>query len=287
MKFGIAGATLGGIFMYIIGVSNRIDSINKGGTVEPQNTGTSLPEFEPVKPNGFFIRLWGGVFSPSETFREVGLAPRVLIPIIALFLVSSVYFFLMAKHMDVSTLLNAQQMSQANAQSGFNQEKLELVLSIFFAAFLPIFSILMALIMAGIGKLISFFVGAENEFKPLFSVTLYVMIAIAVIQAALLGLLLIIRGPGQVSIQNMGALIASNLGAILGSLFGEDFLSKFWMRLLQSVDAFTILYIALLSIGYSAVSRKLKTKTVAIWFAVLVVVMALLSASLSSMFSPS
>jgi hypothetical protein len=254
--------------------------------VEPQNTGTSLSETEPIKPNNFFSRVCGAVFSPSETFKEVGLAPRVFIPMIALLLVSSVYFFFMAKHLDISSLMNSPQMSQASTQGGMNLEKLELILSILFAVVLPFFSIIGALIFAGIGKLISFFVGAENEFKPLFSVTLYAMIAITIVQAALLILLLFIKGPGQVSMQNMSSIIASNLGAILGGLFGEDVLPKFWMRLFQAVDAFTILYIALLSIGYSAVSRKLKVKTVAIWFAVLVGIMALLSATVGSMFSP-
>ncbi len=254
--------------------------------MELQNTGESLPESEQVKPNSFFNRLWGAAFSPSQTFKEVGLAPRVLIPMIVLFLVSSIYFFFMAKHLDVSSLMNAQQMSQANAASGFNPEKLELFLTIAFAAFLPFFSIIMALVIAGLGKLISFFVGAENEFKPLFSVTLYVMIAITIAQAALIILLLFIRGPGQVSMQNMNSIVASNLGAILGNLFGEDILPKFWMRLFQAVDAFTILYIALLSIGYSAVSKKLKVKTVAICFAILVGIMALLSATVGSMFAP-
>jgi hypothetical protein len=255
--------------------------------VEAQNTGTSLPEAEPMKPNSYFSRQWGAVFTPGQTFKEVGLAPRVLIPMIVLFLVGMVYFFVMAKHIDWSSLLNAQQMSQANAQGGANIEMIEKYAPIAFAVFLPVFSIIMVLIIAGIGKLISFFVGAENEFKPILSVTLYVSIAITILQAALLALFLFIKGAGTVSIQNMNSVVASNLGAILGSLFGEDFLSKFWMRLFQSVDVFTILYIALLSIGFSAVSRKLKVKTVAIWLAVIVGVMALISASLSSMFTPS
>ena len=273
--------------MYISGVSNPIVSINGGGTVEQQNTGVSLPEAEPVKPNSFFNRLWGAVFSPAQTFKEVGLAPRVLIPMIVLFLVSSVYFFFMAKHMDLSSLMNSPQMSQASAQGNMDFEKLGFIISIGFAVFLPFFSIIMTLILAGVGKLISFFVGAENEFKPLLSVALYVSIAITIVQAALLILLFFIKGPGSVSMQNMNSIVASNLGAILGGLFGDDFLPKFWMRLLQAVDAFTILYIALLSIGFSAVSRKLKVKTVAIFLAVLVGILALLSASLSSMFSPS
>jgi hypothetical protein len=273
--------------MYINGVSIRNDSINRGGTVEPQNTGASLPEAEPVKPDSFFSRLWGAVFSTDQTCSEIGLAPRVFVPMVVLFLVSSIYFFFMAKHLDLSSLLSSPQMSQANAQGGMNMEKIELFLSIGFAAILPFFSLIMALIIAGIGKLISFFVGAENQFKPLYSVTLYVCIAITIVQAVLVILMFLIKGPGTVSMQNMNSIVASNLSAILVGLFGDDILPKFWMRLFQSVDAFTILYIALLSVGYSAVSRKLKAGTVATWFAVLVGVVALLSATLGSMFSPS
>jgi hypothetical protein len=273
--------------MYIICVSNRIDSINEGGTVEPQNTATSLSEVEPVKPSSLFSRVGGAVFSPSRTFKEVGLAPRVLMPIIVLLLVCAVCFFFMAKHLDLNSMMNSPQMSQASAQPGMNLDRLGLIISVAMAVIYPFVMIIMALIIAGIGKLITFLVGAENTFKALFSVTLYIMIPITIIQAVLIILLLFLKGPGQVSMQNLTSVVASNLGAILGNLFGDDFLPKFLMKLLQSVDAFVIWAIALLAIGYSAVSRKLKPGTVAIWFSALYIIMAVCSAILSSMFSPS
>jgi hypothetical protein len=192
----------------------------------------------------------------------------------------------MARHVDLMSLLSAQQMSQANAQGAINQEKLEFIMAIAFAVFVPMYYLFAALVVAGVGKLISFFVGAENGFKAIFSVALFTMIAIKIIEAALLILLLYVRGPGQVSMQNANSIIASNLGAILGSLFGEDILPKFFMKLAEAVDAFAIWDIALLSIGYAAVSRKLKVGTVAIWLSALYGILALLGATISSMFSP-
>jgi hypothetical protein len=107
--------------------------------------------------------------------------------------------------------------------------------------------------------------GAENRFKPLFSVTLYVMIAVSIVQSILLIVILHFKSPGDISLTNINSVMVSNLGSVLAGILGEDALPKFFMRLAGYVDLFAIWRIALLAIGYSAVSRKLKTTTAAIW----------------------
>jgi hypothetical protein len=87
-----------------------------------------------------------------------------------------------------------------------------------------------------------------------------------------------------VDISNINSLVASNLGAVFAGILGEDALPKFFMRLAGYVDLFAIWIIALLAIGYSAVSRKLKTSTAAIWIAGVYAVIAVIGAAASSMF---
>ena len=46
-------------------------------------TGATASEAEP-KPQNFCARLSGVLFTPGETFAEIGRAPRVLIPLLCL-----------------------------------------------------------------------------------------------------------------------------------------------------------------------------------------------------------
>ncbi len=111
----------------------------------------------------------------------------------------------------------------------------------------------------------SVFSGAESRFKLLLSVTLYVLIAISVIQSGLTILIMQLKGPGEVDLAHIGSVVASSLGAILTSIMGDDALPKFVIGLANAVDAFAIWKIVLLAIGYSVVSKKLKTGTAASW----------------------
>jgi hypothetical protein len=143
-------------------------------------------------------------------------------------------------------------------------------------------TLLTALIVAGVFRLISRLAGVENSFKAIFCVTAYVMLAVSIVSFSLLALVASFKDPGELTYSNMRSLVASNLGSVLDSLFGEDVLPKFFMKLFQYVDIFVIWYIALLSIGYSAVSRKLKTATVATWFSILYGIIAVIGAAWAS-----
>ena len=143
-----------------------------------------------------------------------------------------------------------------------------------------------ALILAGIAKLISKFVGAENRFKPLFCVTVYAVFVVYIASFALLALIASLKDPGELTYANMRSMVTSNLGAILGSFFGENVLPKFLMKLLEYVDVFAIWGISLTSIGYAAVSRKLKAGTIAIWFSGIYGILALIGATFGTIFSP-
>jgi hypothetical protein len=146
-------------------------------------------------------------------------------------------------------------------------------------------NLLYALLIAGGFMLISKLIGAENNFKAIFCVTIYVAIAISIVSFALLMLVIRIKDPTDLSPLNIGSMLSSSLGAILEGLLGANALPKFLMKLANFVELFAIWHIVLLSIGYSAVSRKLKTATVATWLSVVYGIIALIGAAVMSTIS--
>ena len=263
---------------------------SKGVTVEPQSASESIQQ-ENVKPRNFFNRLGGVYFGPGETFKEIGRSPRVLVPIIFLIMISVLIGYFMSQKVDMGSMIS-EQLEQAVADGKITQEQAEqqaAVMSSFGKYQLIIGSaignLLIALAIAGMFKLISLFVGAENRFKTVFCVTLYALIAVFVVQYIVTCIILLSKSPGELSFTSLTSLVASNLGALISSLAGEDALPKYLMRLLGWIDIFAIWIIALLSVGYAAVSRKLTTSTAAVWLGGTYIVIALIGSALGGLFS--
>jgi hypothetical protein len=143
--------------------------------------------------------------------------------------------------------------------------------------------IIFALIVAGIAKLISTaFLGAENQFKPIFSVTLFAWLAPGIVHAVLYLIVLYFKNPADLTLLSLNSLVASNLEAILTSVLGEGTLPTYLSALLGWIDVFPIWRIALLAIGYAAVSRKLSAAKAATWLVSIYVIVALIGSALSS-----
>ena len=259
--------------------------------MEPEDFNKAMPETEEPRPKSFFSRLAGTYFSPGETFREIGRSPAVLVPIIALIIFGFLQGFYLSKNFDMESMFS-NMADQGQTQSQMTPEQKERVeqqmafMAKFMGAFVLVGSVvgtlIVALIIAGVFRLICRLVDVENTFKAIFCVTAYVFLAVSIVSFALLALVASFKDPSELTYVNMRSLLTSNLGAILGSLFGEDILPKFFMKLFGYVDVFVIWYIALLSIGYAAVSPKLKTARVATWFSVLYGVIAVISAAIGS-----
>jgi hypothetical protein len=256
--------------------------------VESEAVRESMSETEATKPKNFFSRLQGVYFSPGETFREIGCSPRVLIPIIVLMIISALVGLYLSKNLDLQSMATAQ-LERMVEQGRMTEEQMERQLSVVSRfAWVQLIggaafgSLAFSLIIAGFGRLFSILLGAENRFKTIFSVTIYAMIAISIVQSALLVLVVYLKGPGETTVTNMNSIVASNLGAVLASVLGEDALPKFLMRLARYADVFAIWLIVLLAIGYSAVSRKLKTATAATWLGVVYGIVALIGAAIGS-----
>jgi hypothetical protein len=243
------------------------------------------PVLEEVsKPKSFFSRLGGVYFSPRETFQEIGRSPRVLVPIIAVVIIGVLAGFYLSKTLDFQAIVTAQ-LDKLVQHGNLTQEQADIMIPnavrmapIQIIAAGAFGGIILALIMAGYAKLFSLFTGAINKFKPLFVAALYVTIAVSVVSNILLIIILQLKGPGSVT--DINSMLASNLGAVLESILGVDVLPKFVASFATAIDIFTIWRIALLAIGFSAVSKKLKTSTAAVWLGTAYVVISLIRAGL-------
>jgi hypothetical protein len=132
----------------------------------------------------------------------------------------------------------------------------------------------MALILVGLAKLITMLMGGDNEFKPLFSVSLYALLGIGIISTIVLVTVLYLKPPEEIDVNN---LIGSNLAAILSMAFGKEALGKFVMAVARWVDVFAIWMITLLSIGYAAVTPRMKSSTFGIALGGIYLILALIA----------
>ncbi|HEV2668485.1 MAG TPA: hypothetical protein VG324_26445, partial [Blastocatellia bacterium] len=80
-------------------------------------------------------------------------------------------------------------------------------------------------------------------------------------------------------------LLGSNLAALLTVAVGKDGLPKFVMALARRVDVFGIWLIALLAIGYAAVTRRVKSSAFGIALGGIYLIVALIAASWATVMS--
>ncbi len=248
----------------------------------------SVPEEKAISPKNFFSRLGGVYFSPREAFQEIGGSPTILMPIIVLIVIGLLSGFYLTKTVDIHSII-ADQQEQRVKQGSITKEQMEQQLPIaqkvtegFILVSSAFGSLLISLAMAGFAKFFSSFASAENKFKAIFAATLYAVIAVTFVQSVLLVVVLQFKNPVDVDLRNINSMIASNLGALLRGILGEDALPRFVMSLASAVDIFAIWIISLLAIGYSAVSRKLKTATAATWLVVAYGIVAVAGAAFAS-----
>lgn len=247
-------------------------------------------EPEPA-PQSFFSRLIGVWFSPGETFAEIGRAPRMLAPILALMIIGSVSSYLMIDRIGVHGFFSPG-IEQSVANGRMSREdadkQLEAMTTGPAATFIkwsfPLFGLLqfpvIALILVGVAKLITMLMGGDNEFKPLFSVSLFAWLGTGIISSILLIVVLYLKPPEEIDINN---LLGSNLAALLTVVMGKEGLPKFVMALARWVDVFGIWLIALLAIGYAAVTRRMKSSAFGMALGGIYLVVALIAASWATM----
>ena len=241
------------------------------------------PQPEPPAPQSFFSRLIGVYFSPGETFKEIGLAPKLVVPLLVLALIGAIGSWVLVDRVGVEKFTT--QGVEKNLQDGkITQEQADQQIegmrkaAPYIKASFPVigfvFSILIVLAVAGLAKLVSMMFGVENEFKPLVAVAAYSMLAVGLVATILMAVLLYLKPVEEIDIQNP---IGSNLAAIVQ--LGGIKLPKFVHYLFTYVDVFYIWRVILLGIGCAAVSRRMKASTGITYAAMVAVIFALLGAA--------
>ena len=256
--------------------------------MEPETFGEPVQE-EAVSARNFFTRLGGVYSSPREAFTEIGRAPRLVIPMIALILISVFSSWYLTQKVDMRAvtraqfeplvaqgMINEEQLNQRLAQSSTNVGPLSLISA-------AVAVLISCLVIAGYGKLFSKIAHAENSYKNLLDVSVYAMLAVGVVSTVLTIIILQIKG--SAGITDLDSIVASNLGSWIESALGTDALPKFILNLAKAVDIFSIWIIALLSIGFSAVSKKLKTSAAAAWLGGAYAILSIISAAASTAIS--
>ncbi|MBI1764460.1 MAG: YIP1 family protein [Acidobacteria bacterium] len=256
--------------------------------------GAAAPETEP-KPQNFFARLTGVLFSPGETFAEIGRAPRVLIPLICLAILGGVIQFSVTNRFGYENIVKKQIEMQGEIMQKMNvpedrieeakkqaeaQLKPENVTrgKVRGAAGAAFGFLVMVLIVAGVFKLFTAIMGASNTFKGVLSAVCFAYLAVGLVHLVVTLISIYLKSPEDIDVMNP---VASNLGAIL-TMAGAG-LPKFVTGLASFIDVFSIWRIVLLAIGCAAVTHKMKAGTAAIPHVVLYVLAALVGSFFASM----
>ncbi|MFN0123592.1 MAG: YIP1 family protein [Blastocatellia bacterium] len=241
-------------------------------------------------PQNFFSRLIGVFFSPGETFRDIGRAPTWLAPTLALILITGAMSYLTIQRIGYENIIRKQFQSlidkgmvpQDRAEEMIEQKLKDQSGGVVMSAVQgAAFFVVALLIVAGLLKLISALMGADNTFKQVFSVTAWSFFVVGLVTSFASTIVLYLKPVEEIDMFNV---IGSNLGAVLKMVMGDDALPKYVYGLLGYVDLFYIWRIALLSIGLAAVTAKLKTGTAAWWIGGLFFFFALLGALASTFF---
>ncbi len=252
---------------------------------------SSRPQDAPTAPpKNIIARIIGTWFSPGETFAEMKHSPNLLLPIIFSIVFGALTGFAMSQRLDMGRMMR-EQFDQAVADGKMKAEdadvQAKMVSKFATAQFVgggALGALIGALVIAGIFKLISMMMGHENTYASLLAVTLYAFIAVTLISTIVFLILLYLKDPSEITFKNMGNVVASNAGAWVALVAGENALPKFLSGLLSRIDVFSIWIIALLSIGYAAVTHRMKTGTAATYLIALYVVYALIASAAGAMF---
>jgi preprotein translocase subunit SecG len=232
------------------------------------------------KPQGFFSRLIGVYFSPGETFQEIGRAPRLFLPIIALAVFSLAASFAVTTKMPFEAIMDQRVQQQIDSgktspeQGELAKEQMRKFVPIMkwttpFS--ITIYVIVLALIFAGLARLASMILGVDNNFKSLLSVSVYSILAVSIISSILFIVLIYIKPLDEFDWENP---ISSNLATLL-SLNGTSGQARFLKTLTSYIDVFFIWRLILLALGFAAVSKKLKTSTALTWLVAVSLLIAL------------
>jgi hypothetical protein len=221
------------------------------------NAGVYPPEEQPMN---FFQRLTSAYFEPSKAFADVNCKPSWLALFIILAILSMAAAFVTAMRVDQETIirkalesysvqLTEEQISQAVARQ---QSLLAKYSGMIFA---PASIIVIYLALAGIFMVLFMLAGASLSYRKALAVMFWGLGPPAIIQTILSILILFLKDPDTIDVTK--GVLMSNLGALV-----DGKAHPFLASAAGSLDIFSFWAMALLAIGFAAISeRKLTFKS--------------------------
>jgi hypothetical protein len=229
----------------------------------PVTPPTAQPE-EPAKLNAL-ERLWGTLFSPGETFRDVNRKPTILVPLVlgAVLALGGGVFFNWKVKPDWDRIFT-QQLKKRAEKSGqtLTQDQIDQQVGISkkFVNFFPIvgavFTPVTYLIIAGIMALGLMLLQAKTTFKKILSVVSWSYMVTALVQ--LIVLIAVIMVQDQETLNQIDPTKGLHIvPESLASFLPAD-ASPVMTAAASWVDVFSIWYLIILSIGLAAVAGSKK-----------------------------
>jgi hypothetical protein len=232
---------------------------------------------EPAQMN-FIQRLTGMFFEPGRTFADINRKPSWFGVYLIVGILSMPFMYLLFSRINM-----AAQTAQQMADQGVAPEQIEQsvrIMSIIYKYVVPILAplgiLVTYLIIAAVLLLLFIIMGAPLTFKKSLAVTFWGYFPPAIVSMFLSVVILFVKDPSTLDPRNV---MMSNLGALADVKANPVLFS-----LLSSLDLFTIWTIALLSIGFAAISdRRLTTKKAATGIIVLWVIYVLGKAGIAAL----
>jgi hypothetical protein len=235
---------------------------------------TEPPMEEERPPIGAVGRLIGVITSPGETFADINRAPTWAVALIVTIIFSVGFVYLLQARVPnfeqrIEEAMKRQLEQAIEKQGGPkpSEEALEeqLAFQKRFLKFAPLVPLLFvpigACIIAGVFFLALLMVQADVGFKKVFSVVSWSWVATTVIQMTISAIVLMLRDPTRLDPTDRQGILMSNLAALL-SLSSKSNPAVY--ALASMIDIFSIWFLVLLTIGLSAISKKVSRTKAAV-----------------------
>lgn len=216
----------------------------------------------PPAPKNAFQRIAGVFFAPVETFADIARKPDILVPLLVILVIGYVTTFMVMPHFDFDAMI-AQQAEMVKKQNPNVSDGDIAQMGKFTIAFAKVMGyvspilvligyMIIALVVWGACRLM----GGAGDFKQAFSATLY-----AHFPRVVLGIIMavVVKARGSVDPAAIATVVKSN-PAFLVDMKEQPVL----FALLSSIELFQIWTIALLIIGFAALTKLSRAKTAAI-----------------------
>jgi hypothetical protein len=225
----------------------------------------SSPEQQPLR---FFQRLTSAYFEPAKAFADVNHRPSWLVLFIILALLSMASAFIALQRVDRAVLirksvesigiqLSQEQMNQALAIQQSPWAKYQTMVSA------PAGIITVYLLIAGVFVVLFMLADAPLNYRKTLAVSFWGIGPPAAVESVLSILILLLKDPDTLDVT--GGVLMSNLGALV-----DGKAHPFMASMAKSLDIFSFWKMALLAIGFAAISdRKLTVKKAGIGVIVL------------------